>query len=145
MNRLELHVDQSGFDKNGQLVLFVVKEMFKAVETFHHLSGEVAQLQHFPRTAVANPALRPPKFARCFIRPPSAAQQDCVNLSNQSQRKGKTSFKLLLWKLADLPKLNGQLRSASQMSPLIRHLWDVWIGRCFHSAPTKTAERSHLC
>jgi hypothetical protein len=33
MNRFELHVDQSGLDENRQLVFFIVKEMFKAVET----------------------------------------------------------------------------------------------------------------
>jgi hypothetical protein len=29
-------VDKSDLDENGRLVFFIVKEMFKTIETFHH-------------------------------------------------------------------------------------------------------------
>ena len=48
MNRFELHVYESSLDQNRQLMFFIVKEMFKAVETFHHSFGGGEQMQHFP-------------------------------------------------------------------------------------------------
>src|SRR5580700_6162555 len=36
VNRFELHMYKSSRNENGKLVFFVVKEVFKAVEAFHH-------------------------------------------------------------------------------------------------------------
>src|SRR5580692_12349004 len=85
-------MDQSGLDENRQLVFFIVKEMFKTVETFHHSFWGRRHECSIAGSAAANPVLCAAKFTRCFVRSASAAQQDCVNLSNQAQRKGKASF-----------------------------------------------------
>src|SRR5438445_5390899 len=57
VNRFELYVDQSGLDENRQLVFFIVKEMFKAVETFHHSFWGRRHECSISRTATANPVL----------------------------------------------------------------------------------------
>ena len=35
MNRLKLHVDQSSFNQNGQLMFLVMQKTLKIVETLH--------------------------------------------------------------------------------------------------------------
>lgn len=57
VNRFELHVDQAGLDENGQPILFVMKEMFKAVEAFHHSFWRRGNKWGVSRTAAANPVL----------------------------------------------------------------------------------------
>src|SRR5450755_3152122 len=92
MNRFELHMDKSGLDENRQPVFFIVKEMFKTVETFHHSFWWGGNKCSIARSVAANPILRATKFTWCFVRSALAAQKDRVNLSNQAQRKWKASI-----------------------------------------------------
>src|ERR1019366_3667877 len=66
MDRLELYMYQSSLNQNGQIVFFVVKEMFKAVEAFHHSLWGRRNKRSVSRTATTNPILRTAKFTRCF-------------------------------------------------------------------------------
>jgi hypothetical protein len=57
VNRFELHMYKSSRNEDGKFVFFVVKELFKVVETFHHLVWGRRHECSIARSAATNPIL----------------------------------------------------------------------------------------
>src|ERR1700747_1062504 len=91
MNRLELHVNQSGLDQDGQLVFLLVEKTFKTVETLHQSFWRRRNKRSIAGTSPSDPVLRPPEFAGGSVGPTSATQQDAVNFADESERERKAA------------------------------------------------------
>ncbi len=87
VNRLKLHVNQSRFDQNGQLLFLVVEKTLKTVEALHQSIWRRRDKRRIAGTSSADPVLRPAEFARCSVGPTPPAQQDGVNLAYESERE----------------------------------------------------------
>ena len=89
MDRLELHVRQSGLDEGGRALDLVVQEL---LEIAHAVGDAVRRWRHEgggPRARASDPVLRPAELARLLLCSPALREQDAVDLADQSIREGE--------------------------------------------------------
>jgi hypothetical protein len=80
MNRLELHVDQPGLDKQREARAFVVQKQFERAHAIEDHLGRRRHEGRIPGASAADPILTAPEFTRLFFAAPALRQQYFVNL-----------------------------------------------------------------
>ena len=95
MNRLELDVNQTGFNEQRQIRSLVVQESFEGAHAIEDELGWRRNEGRSSRAGSPDPVLAFPELARLFVAAPTLRQKDFMDLPDEPQGKRKAPAKPL--------------------------------------------------